>query len=42
MVYYRIDTDQIFLSSWLDAHFFGLVGGIKWELIEVLDYFGEW
>lgn len=41
MIYYRIDTDEIFVSSWLDAHFFGLIGGINWDLIEILDYDDE-
>lgn len=36
LVWYRKDTDEIFESAWLDVYFFNLLGGIKWELVEVL------
>lgn len=38
MIYYHIPTDRIFLSGTLDAYFFGLVNGVKWDDIEILDY----
>lgn len=39
MVWYHIEKDSIFLSSWLDVHFYGLHGGIRWDMVEVLGEF---
>ena len=36
MVYYHPKTNTILIDSYLDAHFFGLVSGIKWKDIEIL------
>lgn len=36
MVYYHIPTDTIFMSGIIDAHFFGLMGGVKWDELLIL------
>lgn len=36
LVYYHIPTDEIFMSSYIDAMFLALVPGVKWEEIEIL------
>lgn len=36
LVYYHIPTDTIFESSFLDAHFYALLPGIKWNDVLIL------
>jgi len=36
MIYYHIPTDQIFMSERIDAHFYRLMPGVKWDEILIL------
>ena len=36
LVYYYIPTDEIFMSSYVTAHFYNLMSGIKWDDVLIL------
>lgn len=36
LVYYHVLYDEIFESVHIDAHFYGLIPGVKWEELLIL------
>lgn len=36
MIYYFIERDEIFESSYLDIHFFSLLPGVAWDKVLIL------